>query len=260
MRKYDSLLIHRRRDEWGDIEVVQDEVYRSLHFGSVPRQSSMRLDDPDALALSYTRAMLAPLLLSDALPGKALLLGLGGGSLAKFLLRQLPDCQVDAVELREEVVKVAHGYFHLPEDHPRLTLHVGDAGAFIRRTEQKYDLILVDAYDHKGMSSSVAGLSFFGACEEQLSPDGVLGINLWSGDRLSLFRILDDLRDNFAGQVLQVPVMGKDNVIAVTSRQPVFSHRLKRLKVHAEALQRALEIEFPQLLKTMQKNNRWWSP
>ena len=85
MHRYGGIVIHQSRDEHGTIEVVEDGAYRSLHFGSEPKQSSMELHNPIRLALTYTRAMTAALLFNDA-PRSVLLIGLGGGSLAKFLL------------------------------------------------------------------------------------------------------------------------------------------------------------------------------
>ncbi|HEY0720688.1 MAG TPA: spermidine synthase, partial [Gammaproteobacteria bacterium] len=85
MQKYDGLLVHRTQDEWGPIEVVDDMLHRSLHFGTEPKQSSMLLSDPLALVLSYTRAMTTALLFVPQVR-RVLLIGLGGGSLAKFFL------------------------------------------------------------------------------------------------------------------------------------------------------------------------------
>ena len=64
-------------------------AWRFLHFGLDTVQSAMRLDDPDRLSLRYTRKMMAFLLFNRA-PERILLLGLGGGSLAKFCYRRLP--------------------------------------------------------------------------------------------------------------------------------------------------------------------------
>src|SRR3569623_1391487 len=125
MRKYHGTLIHRSRDADGPIEVVDDGVIRTLHFGNDVRQSSMALHDPVHLMLLYTQAMMSCLLFQPD-PKRVLLIGLGGGSLAKFLLHHFPRCKIDAVERRAAVVKLAHGYFQLPET-PRLRVTVDDA-------------------------------------------------------------------------------------------------------------------------------------
>ena len=100
MRKYHGTVIHRSQDSRGVIEVVDDGCTRSLHFGNAVRQSAMDLNRPEYLVLTYTRAMMSCLLFKPT-PCKVLLIGLGGGSLAKFLLHHIPNCTIDAVELRE---------------------------------------------------------------------------------------------------------------------------------------------------------------
>ena len=46
----------------------------------------------------------------------ALLLGVGGGSLAKFLLKHVPEARIDAVDKRARVLEVASGYCNLEYD------------------------------------------------------------------------------------------------------------------------------------------------
>ncbi|MFA6314720.1 MAG: spermidine synthase, partial [Sterolibacterium sp.] len=83
------------------IEISEQDGVRSLHFGSEWIQGSMRIRRPFALELAYTREMMACLLLRpDAgWPGRVLLIGLGAGSLAKFIYRNLPDTRITAVEI-----------------------------------------------------------------------------------------------------------------------------------------------------------------
>ena len=79
---------------------------RSLHVGGEAIQSAMRIDDPFRLALDYTRCMMAFLLfLPD--PRDVLMIGLGGGSLAKFVYRQLRRSRVRAIECDARVVQAA---------------------------------------------------------------------------------------------------------------------------------------------------------
>lgn len=259
MHRFGGKVIHQSRDEHGTIEVVDDGAYRSLHFGSEPKQSSMELHDPIRLALTYTRAMTAALLFNEQ-PRSVLLIGLGGGSLAKFFLHHFPDCRVDAVEYREAVYKVARGYFRLPDD-PRLTMHFADAGEFIRRADAaygNYDMILVDAFTGDGIARSTCGLSFFESCRARLSPQGVLAANLWSGDFIKLEDILQDIHDNFDGRTLQLPVEGKANVIGLATLQGSPKRELRRMSDRARALQMRTGVEMAVLLNQLRKNNRHW--
>jgi hypothetical protein len=69
--------------------IVDSGSRRYLHFDLDAVQSAMHLEYPDRLCLAYTRKMMAFLLFNHA-PERILLLGLGGGSLAKFCYRRLP--------------------------------------------------------------------------------------------------------------------------------------------------------------------------
>jgi spermidine synthase len=259
MTSIPGILIHRSHDEYGTIEVIEDGGQRSLHFGSDPKQSSMFLHDPWRLALSYTRAMMAPLLFNPQ-PQRILLLGLGGGSLAKFLLHHIPDCHIDAVELREKVVKLAYGYFQLPEDE-RLNVVIDDASVFVRMSDHtrfsNYDLILVDAFEAKGISRSVCGISFYDHCRERLASDGLLSMNLWSGDFITARDLLQSMNESFSNRVIKLPVEGKENIIGIAHRSQSPKQALKRLDYRARELRQQLDIEYPAFLKTMKRVNRW---
>lgn len=259
MHKYGGIVIHQSRDALGPLEVVDNGYQRSLHFGSEPKQSTMDLDDPLRLALSYTRAMLSALLF-DAAPRRILLLGLGGGSLAKFLLHHFPACRIDAVEYREGVYQLARAYFHLPDD-PRLSLHFADAADFIRQADTDlsgYDLLLLDTFTADGIAQGTCGLSFFEACRTRLAADGVLAANLWSADSIKLDDVISDLNDAFDGRLLRLPVDGKANVIALVTQQGKPRRELRRLDKQAAELQQRLGVEFTVFLNRLRKNNRYF--
>lgn len=260
MQRYDGILVHRTRDEEGPIEVVDDTVHRSLHFGTEPKQSSMRLTDPLPLVLSYTRAMTSALLFTPQ-PRRALLIGLGGGSLAKFLLHHLPACELDVVEYRQQVYATARDWFALP-DAPRLRVHIDDGAAFVRRAAaahaDPYDLILIDAFEAMGIADSVCAATFFDNCRTLLAREGMVAMNLWSRDRLALDHILHQLGSSFDGELLRLPVGGKENVIALAGTLPGLKRRLKQLGTRATELEQQMEVEFPQLLRTLRKHNRWF--
>lgn len=255
--KYGARLVHTTRDESGIIEVVEDDFHRSLHFGTEPKQSSMRLDDPIYLVLGYTRAMMCTLLFNEA-PGSALLVGLGGGSLARFLRHHFPFCRVDVVECRPRVIEVARSHFHLPHD-PRLRVFTDEGSSFVRgkgRGRPRYDLILVDAFDDAGMAEEVAGVAFFDACRSRLTEEGVLATNLWHDDEGRLFQNLEQLAAAFARHVLRVPIPGKGNMVALATRRRITWRELRRLSRRAGALSERYQIEYAMFLRQMRRANR----
>ena len=72
-------------------------------------------------------------------------LGNAGGTIARAYGVYYPDAAIDGVELDPAVSTVGRRYFGM-EDNPRLTVHDADARPFLRRTDERYDLIVADAY------------------------------------------------------------------------------------------------------------------
>src|SRR5262249_34988745 len=84
------------------LTVSESRGLRWLPIGGDAIQSAMRIAEPDALALDYTRTMMAFLLFHPE-PRNLLSLGLGGGSITKFVHRRLPRVRQHVVELDPRV-------------------------------------------------------------------------------------------------------------------------------------------------------------
>ena len=177
--KYGGKLIHRVRDAYGSIEVVDGHGVRSLHFESAARQSAIDLMVPDRIELAYLRSMLSALLFVPK-PKRILLLGLGGGTLARFFSRHFLDAEIVVVELRQAVVDIARRYFLL-EAAPSLSIHVMDANDFLREHVsgdggRPFDLLIVDIFDGEGPSVLLQETCFLYRLRDVLSPEGVMAL------------------------------------------------------------------------------------
>ena len=256
MQKYDGAVIHRTHDDDGIVEVVQNGMTLSMHFGTTARQSCMSLVDPDRLELPYIRAMMSCLLFKSD-PQTILIIGLGGGSLAKFLLRQFTHCRIQVVESRPSVTRVAYAYFRLPED-PRVSIRIGDGCRFVTEATGKseFDLILVDAYDDKGMAHSINRPVFFDSCAQLVSPDGVLSMNLWGNQRDVLDQSMDQLNQSFGHRVLNLPVKGRANIIGLGLSNGIERMPLKALQQRADQLALHLGLDMPSFLRQIKRHNR----
>ncbi|MGZ8903013.1 MAG: spermine/spermidine synthase domain-containing protein [Methylobacter sp.] len=259
MHKYDGRVVHQSHDDDGILEIVELDGVRSLHFGSDSRQSSMLLTNPDNLVLGYVRAMTSWLLFKHSLDDEVLIIGLGGGSLARHLLHHFPDCRLKAVESRKSVVKIARSYFDLPRD-PRLKIIIGDGGQYVRsRTEtyqEQYGVLLIDAFDHDGMAQSLCSESFFDACKLLLKKDGILVINLWGGTANPLFQTCASwIGRIFNWKILLLPVQGRGNIICLAFNENFPLASMKCLRTRALALELKYQIEFPTFLKDIKKYN-----
>jgi spermidine synthase len=255
--KVKGRLIYQSHDDDGVIEVVEQNGVRSLHFGSSATQSSLRMDDPEKLELAYLRAMNSWMLFKDA-PEHGLLLGLGGGSLARHLLYHFPDCRLVAVEYRKDVVKVARSHFGLPLDK-RLKVILDDGGEYVRRRMETlrgyFSLLFVDIFDHDGMSPSLSNIAFFDACRALLKEDGMLIVNLWNTDKDLFASYCDWLNEAFQERLLFLPVNAHDNIIGLAFNKAMPAYSLKTLRSRAERLEQVYRIEFSSFLKTLIKSN-----
>lgn len=162
------------------IDIREKHGLRTLHFESESVQGAMRLGYPWDLALEYTRVMMAGLLMrdEDRFPRNVLLIGLGAGSLAKFLYRNCPLAHLTVVEINPRVEDVARECFELPNDPARLHVVIGDGVEYMKAAGQKYDLIMVDGFNEHGHPGELNALPFYQACRARLSEQGLLAVNL----------------------------------------------------------------------------------
>lgn len=171
-------LLSEVHDEHGVMRVLEVGAYRFLEFGEAIEQSCVFTADPSWLEYDYTRAMLLGAL-AHAAPESALFLGLGAGSLVQACLRFLPLEDVEVLELRPAVLRLAHAYLGLRDD-PRLYVRIGDALELLESSEPA-DLIFMDLYTDSGPSAAHLAWNFLEACQRRLQPGGWLIINQWAG-------------------------------------------------------------------------------
>ena len=153
---------------------------RTLEFTPGDIQSEMLLSRPDALVLEYTRAMMCfALFVPD--PRHIVMVGLGGGSLAKFCHRHFPRARITVLEIRADVIALRDA-FCLPPDDARLRVLHCDAADYLARMPGGCDVLLVDGFDRRGLPAALASSAFYGACRRALHPGGVLVANIFTYD------------------------------------------------------------------------------
>jgi len=159
------------------IRVEEDDEARYMYFDRT-LQSAMTLKDPAALRLVYSRyTSLGLTFRPDA--KKMLIIGLGGGSIPKKLNKEFPNLEIDAIELDPEVIKVAKDHFNVKESK-NLRLHAQDGRLFLTRTQNQYDIIMLDAYFTDAMPFHLATKQFFELAQKKLAPNGIVVANLIS--------------------------------------------------------------------------------
>ncbi|WP_256077507.1 fused MFS/spermidine synthase [Massilia sp. YIM B04103] len=182
----------------------------SLEFQPGEVQSQMDLDDPDQLVLRYARAMMCFVLFKPR-ARHIVMVGLGGGSLAKFCHRYLPYARITVLELRADVIALRER-FAVPPDDERFRIIHADAADYMARLQNSADVLLLDGFDHDGLPSSLTTARFYADCRRALRPDGLLVANIFSYDpRYPI--LLSRLRQRFQGCLCQFNGIAGNNRI-----------------------------------------------
>jgi spermidine synthase len=171
---------------------------RLLEFRPGMVQSEMRLSRPDQLVLSYVRAMMCFVLFHPK-PEHIVMVGLGGGSLAKFCYRYLPHARITVLELDPQVIALRE-QFAIPHDNARFRVIQADAVEYMGQLENSADVLLVDGYDAHGLPPALGSASFYADCRRALRPGGVLVANIFSYDP-HYRSMLRRLRQTFQGRI-----------------------------------------------------------
>jgi hypothetical protein len=168
----------RRAETFGAAVFVVDFDRGPRHFrtlgsfgggAQVTEQSSMDLLYPGRLVFHYERLMSLALAMSRQ-SVNALLLGVGGAAMWRFLHTYLPDCAPVLVDFDETIVATARRWFHLKQP-----VVIDTAQRFLAGTSARYDAIFVDLYGPGGPAD--IDEMFWGRCLDALAPGGCLTTN-----------------------------------------------------------------------------------
>ncbi|RZT97678.1 transferase [Rivibacter subsaxonicus] len=174
---------------------------KALYFSISEIQSRMLILEPDVLDLEYTRVMMG-FLMFEPQPRRIGMIGLGGGSLAKFCYRHLPQAHIEVVEINPHVIEL-RDEFQVPPDDQRFTVACGCGAAFVQSPSAPFDVLLVDGYDRDGQSTPLASQRFYDDCRAALGARGVMVANLHAGHPEHAQQ-LERIRLSFGGSVVTV--------------------------------------------------------
>jgi spermidine synthase len=201
------------------IMVTEEDGFRYLSFDETRgTQSAMKLRDPLYLHYIYTRLAFAGLAFSGE-PKDVLFVGLGGASMPKFFRHYYPEANVDIAEIDPMIVEVAKKYFDFVED--RLThVYVKDGRVFLTKTDKRYDLIFLDAYNTNWIPFHLTTKEFMEEVRRHLKPDGAAVSNIWSPTLNQYFEAeIKTLQATFP-ELYIFPGLSSGNYIFVTTNQP----------------------------------------
>ncbi len=181
-------VILEKETPYSHLDVVDSEFSRTLYLNGL-RHSKMSFDDPTKLVLMYTKYFHFGKILNPDFE-KVLFVGGGGFSGPRNFLDTYPNVQVDVVEIDPDVIDVAKQYFEIKDD-PRLEIFNQDARKFLAQSDNKYDVIILDAFGNDYIPFHLLTKEYFELVEQKLKPDGVVILNMIGslvGDTSNLVR------------------------------------------------------------------------
>ncbi|GJL54571.1 MAG: hypothetical protein NPIRA02_17030 [Nitrospirales bacterium] len=171
--------LYQEDSPYQQVRVRDNDLFRFLILNNTFHAVMWKVA-PTALALPYSQVMMGHLPLVEN-PKRGLILGHGGGSLAKWLAQVWPELELDVVEMDPSVVHAAEQFFDYdpPDNHH---VYVQDARTFLSGAPGQYDIIWVDVFARHLIPFHVTTQEFFAELRAHLAADGVVAVNLASSD------------------------------------------------------------------------------
>lgn len=238
-----------------EVGISEEGNIRSLHLGSATIQSSMNLDRPSDLVLSYSRAMMGWLLFQEKPPTHITQIGLGGGSFSRWIDSYLPNTKQTAIDINPQVIAVAKSMFELPFESDKFEIIEADGAEYIKVFRHSTDIILVDGFDGEQIIDALVEEPFFQDCRHALSSDGIFITNWWSGDKRYQY-FIERLLNVFDGRVLELPAESHGNVAVMAFQSSPKEQNIDSLKKRAEKLNEQYHLNFKRMLTELKANNQ----
>jgi len=222
--------IHEETSLYQYIQVVQrPDRRRLLYLNEGVAVHSVWRPDSVLTGGEWDTYLALPPLLGRPL-ARVAILGNAGGTTARALGVFYPRAAVDGVELDPAVTRVGRRYFGL-DDNPKLTVHTADARPFLRSTHERYDVIVVDAYQQPYVPFYLATQEFFRLARERLAPGGIVALNVAATprDKRLVHALSGTLASEFP-QVLEWPTLRFNTIVLGLTHPLGRSELVRRLR------------------------------
>jgi spermidine synthase len=171
-------LVYETESRYQYIQVVRRDEAHYLHLNEGVAVHSVWRPGTVLTGGEWDMFLLVPPLLGRPVERVAIL-GNAAGTIARAYAEFYPDAVIDGVELDPDVTDVGRRFFGLG-DNPRLRVHDADARPFMSATDERYDLVFVDAYRQPYIPFYLATREFFDLVRERLRPGGIVALNVAS--------------------------------------------------------------------------------
>ncbi len=169
-------LVYETESRYQFVQVVERGAQRRLYLNEGQAVHSVWRADTVLTGGEWDMFLTAPSLLGRT-PARAVMLGNAGGTTGRAFGVFFPTTGYDGVEIDPAVNDVAARFFGLA-DNPRHTAYAADARPFLARSDERYDLIFVDAYRQPYVPFYLATREFFALARSRLKPGGLIALNI----------------------------------------------------------------------------------
>ena len=194
---------------------VQDDAKRTtLSTNVLFGVQSVQVKGDALTGMYYDYALAAPCMAgmdgTDNENRSVMILGMGSGTYASYCTRYFPGASVQGAEIDKKIAGIATDYFGLPGS---VTVAVEDGRAYLAASKEKFDVIMVDAYQDITIPFQLSSVEFFNEVRSHLKPNGVMVVNLnmTSAEDGSINEYLCDTMASVFRHTVTAPVRGNTN-------------------------------------------------
>ncbi|MCU7853635.1 MAG: fused MFS/spermidine synthase [Candidatus Thiodiazotropha sp. (ex Monitilora ramsayi)] len=205
-------------NELQTISIIEHDNLRWMRFQDGSIQSVMLLQEPAYPVLDYNQALLSSLIFADN-PGSLLNLGLGSGSIERFILSQLPEMELLSVEIDPNIIELAREHFRLPATHP---VTQASAEKYLTENNQKFDIIVCDIYTKTISDNPILNHGFIEDATRSLDTNGVLALNCLPNTEAEMVDMLVSIRTCFPW-VMLLDVKAQKNIVVICAKRAFLS-------------------------------------
>jgi spermidine synthase len=198
----------------GDFTLLRLNEGQGVH--SIYNPNTFQYDGP------WDQFLVAPYFYADRKPSdikRVAIVGLAAGTSARQMTEVYSGIPIDGYELDPKIVEVGQKYFGMTM--PNLNVIIGDGRLNLEQSDQKYDIIAVDAYRPPYIPPHFTTKEFFEIAASHLTDDGVLAINSASvpGDRRLINGLATTMGTVFPS-IYTVDIPGSLNTVIFATKQP----------------------------------------
>ncbi len=203
------------------LQVYEDDREVVLSTNVLFGVQSVYLKDKGLTGMYYDYAMAAPYMagINEKDEMDILILGNGSGTFATQCKRYFDNTRIEGVEIDQKITDLAKEYFELPDD---VNVTTYDGRAFLNAIDEKYDVIMVDAYQDITIPFQMSSVEFFALVKDHLKENGVMvvNMNMHGSAEGSINQHLSDTIASVFSEVYTAEVSGSTNMELFASDNP----------------------------------------